>query len=188
MLEVSNARIAGKIFYRDGTDRPRAGRGGHGETAFNLLLALGGGQFNSPFSEPRSRTVTGQWEFLVMEAARKSDEAKGALAAAPVVPTPTESSPLEPPPTSAAVAAEVERIMAANRASEVAPGARCYTGKLHQRVRGWRQAVGCGVSTCAGAEISAWRGDPRDEMPILSGQGEVLYQWQCPNAELWVNF
>ncbi|MFO1513929.1 MAG: hypothetical protein U1F83_13600, partial [Verrucomicrobiota bacterium] len=27
-----------------------------------------------------------------------------------------------------------------------------------------------------------------DEMLICSAQGEVLYEWQCPDKELWVNF
>lgn len=188
VLEVSNARIAGKIFIETGQIVHAQAGEATGETAFNLLLALGGGQFNlKPFSEPRSRTVTGQWEFLVMEAARKSDEAKEALAAAPVVPTPTESSPpSEPPPTSAAVAAEVERIMAANRASEVAPApVTPEVAPARQRLEVPSDAAYQPVPVLAPGV--AWR--PKvDEMLILSGQGEVLYQWQCPNAELWVNF
>jgi len=27
-----------------------------------------------------------------------------------------------------------------------------------------------------------------DEMLVSSGEGEVLYQWQCPNAEFWISF
>ena len=46
-----------------------------GEGALYNLLALQGGAFNLlPFLEPRHRTINGQWEFLLMEAARLRDE------------------------------------------------------------------------------------------------------------------
>ena len=27
-----------------------------------------------------------------------------------------------------------------------------------------------------------------DEQPVCSSQGEVIYEWQCLNKDLWVNF
>jgi hypothetical protein len=184
VLEISNARAAGKIFIETGQIVHAEVAEAAGEEAFNQLLALTGGQFNlKPYSEPPTRTITGQWEFLLMEAARKSDEAKEAIAAAPPVAPPI---PTKPAAVSAEVAAEVERIMAANKAGETAaplapvlvalpkPPAGVVSGDSYQPV----PVLAPGV---------AWR--PKvDEMLILSAQGEVLYQWQCPNADVWVSF
>jgi hypothetical protein len=78
-----------------------------------------------------------------MEAARKSDEAREQLAAAPTA------------PPEAAVPAEIERVMAAAPAGPL-PGA---------------------------------APQPKvEEMLVCSGHGEVLYQWQCRNVDVWVNF
>lgn len=185
VLEISNARASGKIYIETGQIVHAQVGEAVGEEAFNQLLSLSGGQFNlKPFTEPPNRTITGQWEFLLMEAARKSDEAKEAQAALPPV-APAPAAPA--PPVSPSVAAEVERIMASNKAAEAAavpaaPGAPPPPAKTvsfgtpatYQPV----PALAPGV---------AWR--PKvDEMLILSGQGEVLYQWQCANVDLWVSF
>jgi hypothetical protein len=156
ILEVSNTRVAGKIFIETGQIVHAQVANSTGEDAFNQLLALSGGQFHlKPFTEPPARTITGQWEFLLMEAARKSDEAKEALASA---------LPLTAAQEEESVAAEIQQIMAAAQAStahyEPVP-------VLPPNVA-WRPKV--------------------DEMLILSAQGEVIYQWQCPNVDLWVSF
>jgi CheY-like chemotaxis protein len=189
VLEISNARASGSIFIETGQIIHAEVADSVGEEAFNQILALSGGQFNlKPFREPSARTITGQWEFLLMEAARKSDEAKEALAAAPPV---APVAPEKPTPISPEVAAAVERIMATNQAAEAiaaapppapAPGlpelppavAPAAAASSYQPV----PVLAPGVS---------WR--PKvDEMLILSAQGEVLYQWQCPNVDVWVSF
>jgi hypothetical protein len=39
------------------------------------LLGLAGGEFDvQTFADPPNRSITGSWEFLLMEAARKRDE------------------------------------------------------------------------------------------------------------------
>src|SRR5688500_5587786 len=59
---------AGQIVHAEVGDRV-------GDDAFNYLMTLSGGEFNlKPFSEPPQRTISGQWEFLIMEAARQRDE------------------------------------------------------------------------------------------------------------------
>lgn len=174
VLEVANAGSTGKIFIETGQIVHAQFGDLVGEPAFNQLLGLSGGQFNlRPFSEPAARTITGQWEFLVMEAARRSDEAKEALASAPPVP----EAPVLRAEISASVAAEVAKIVAAAQASVSAappkspPG---VAGSPYQSV----PVLPLGT---------AWR--PKvDEMLIMSGQGEVIYQWQCPNVDLWVSF
>src|SRR6185503_9744371 len=67
-----------------------------GEEGFNQLLSLSGGHFSlKPFTEPSARTISGPWEFLVMEAARQRDEAMSDQAAS--------APPVETAPAAAAV-------------------------------------------------------------------------------------
>ncbi|MGC3961259.1 MAG: response regulator [Verrucomicrobiota bacterium] len=160
VLEVANARVTGKIYIETGQIIHAQVGVISGEDAFNQLLALGGGQFAlKPFNEPPSRSVSGQWEFLLMEAARKTDEAKEARAT-------------EPPPAGGAnIAAEVAQLE-----SKVA----AQVGQSPEPVSGYElvPVLPAGVS---------WR--PKvDEMLILSNQGDVIYEWQCANVDLWVNF
>jgi hypothetical protein len=83
---------AGQIVHAEVGDRV-------GDDAFNYLMTLSGGEFNlKPFSEPPQRTISGQWEFLIMEAARQRDEEGGespeqppAQAAQPSLPDPFAS-------------------------------------------------------------------------------------------------
>jgi len=52
-----------------------------GEQALYRLLSMGNGEFRlQPFKNPPVRTIEGSWEYLLMEAARASDEAKGVMA------------------------------------------------------------------------------------------------------------
>ncbi len=83
VLEVSAARVTGKLFIEIGQIVHAQCGDLVGEEAFNRLLSMSGGQFNlKPFIEPPTRSLSGQWEFLLMEAARKSDEDKETQAAA----------------------------------------------------------------------------------------------------------
>jgi hypothetical protein len=70
-----------------------------GEKAFYRLLSLTGGEFHlQPFKQPPERTVHGQWEFLLMEAARIHDEeattiiTKSAVTGQPSPPAPSSSA------------------------------------------------------------------------------------------------
>ena len=160
ILEISNAGVTGRVFIETGQIIHAEVGAAVGEEAFNQLLALSGGQFAlKPFTEPAARSVSGQWEFLLMEAARKSDEAKEALAAS-----------LPPPPPSESIAAEVAQM----ESSGAETPNRLNVDSGFEDV----PAVPPGV---------AWR--PKvDEVLILSNQGDVIYEWQCRNADLWVNF
>jgi len=71
-----------------------------GEKAFYRLLSLTGGDFHlQPFKQPPERTVHGQWEFLLMEAARIHDEeattliTKSAVTGQTSPPAPAPSAP-----------------------------------------------------------------------------------------------
>ncbi len=75
VLEVMDHQQRGEIFVEAGRIIHAQVEGLQGEAAFNQLLSLNGGQFNlKPFEEPPARSIEGQWEFLLMEAARKKDE------------------------------------------------------------------------------------------------------------------
>ena len=79
VLNVKAGPLHGQVFIREG-DIIHAQVGDRtGEAAFNEILGLKGGEFElQPFSEPAARTLEGQWEFLLMEAARKRDESSKA--------------------------------------------------------------------------------------------------------------
>ena len=75
ILEVRNQRMQGQIYIEAGTIVHAAVGTLVGEKAFYRLLSLTGGEFHlQPFKPPPGRTVHGQWEFLLMEAARIHDE------------------------------------------------------------------------------------------------------------------
>jgi CheY-like chemotaxis protein len=93
ILEVRNANMFGQIFIESGKIIHAATGNLTGEKAFQELLLLSGGQFQlQPFHIPSERTVSGHWEFLLMEASRVRDEKSPAglaeaAAAAAAVPT-----------------------------------------------------------------------------------------------------
>jgi len=75
ILEVRNQRMHGQIYIEAGAIVHAAVGTLIGEKAFYRLLSLTGGEFHlQPFKPPPERTVHGQWEFLLMEAARIHDE------------------------------------------------------------------------------------------------------------------
>src|SRR5207237_578408 len=79
-LEVFTGKVRGRVFVCDG-DIVHAESGNlQGEVALYGLLGLRGGEFNlRPFSEPPTRTISGHYEFLLMEAARLVDEGTNPL-------------------------------------------------------------------------------------------------------------
>lgn len=170
ILEVANARLNGKIFIAEGQIVHAELGAVQGEEAFNQLLGLGGGQFNlHPFVEPAARTIEGQWEFLLMEAARKSDEAREQQGTA-TPGAPAGGAAAESVPPGVDVAAEVEKILAAVEGKGIA---KAFAGNYESV-----PVVPPGVP---------WR--PRvEEMLILSPDGRPLYKWQCSSVDVWVSF
>ena len=75
ILEVRDQRMHGQIYIATGTIIHAMVSALTGEKAFYRLLSLTGGEFRlQPFKPPPKRTIHGQWEFLLMEAARVQDE------------------------------------------------------------------------------------------------------------------
>jgi CheY-like chemotaxis protein len=104
VLEIQDRQVTGRIYIEDGRIIHAVADGVTGEPAFQKLLSLAGGAFQlQPFEPPPQRTIEGQWEFLLMEAARVRDESSGA-------PSETEP-PLELPPSLKPAPAVVETIV-----------------------------------------------------------------------------
>jgi CheY-like chemotaxis protein len=75
ILEVHNDQMRGRIYIENGGIIHAAAGDAAGERALQQLLALAGGSFELlPFEPPPQCTIEGQWESLLMEAARLRDE------------------------------------------------------------------------------------------------------------------
>jgi CheY-like chemotaxis protein len=104
ILEVIAGKWLGSIFIKDGAMIHAQVGDRNGEAALNKILTLRGGEFNlKPFTEPPMQSIDGQWEFLLMEAARVRDEASAdepeepAPAPLPRPAPPVKASELAPP-------------------------------------------------------------------------------------------
>src|SRR5438094_4830115 len=166
VLEISTSAARGSVFVHEGQIVHAQLGELAGEEAFNHLMGLAGGNFNlKPFSEPPARTISGSWEFLLMEAARVRDEAK--------------DTPLSP---SAAKAGE----------SATAPGGLTEILRRLPPVAAHAIAGARGVGSIPGPSIAAAPLEtlrPKiDEVLICSIQGDVLYEWQCPDANARIRF
>jgi len=76
ILEVHNADTLGAIYIESGVMVHATAGVLSGEKALFCLLCLRNGEFRlKPFLPPSARTIQGSWEYLLMEAARMSDEA-----------------------------------------------------------------------------------------------------------------
>jgi CheY-like chemotaxis protein len=75
ILEIHNQYLRGRVYIEDGRIIHAEAGDVAGENAFYKLLTLASGEFQlHPFELPPKRTIEGQWEFLLMEAARVRDE------------------------------------------------------------------------------------------------------------------
>jgi CheY-like chemotaxis protein len=75
ILTVSTGNRRGQIYISEGAIVHAECGKMQGEMALYGLLGLSGGEFTlHPFTEPARRTISGQHEFLLMEAARLNDE------------------------------------------------------------------------------------------------------------------
>src|SRR6266498_1577696 len=75
VLKIQAGSIQGTVYVKDGQIVHAQAGSRIGEEAFQRLMGLAGGEFDvQPFTEPPTRSITGSWEFLLMEAARKRDE------------------------------------------------------------------------------------------------------------------
>lgn len=165
LLMISAGSVRGAVYVKDGQIIHAQCGNRSGEDAFNYLLSLSGGEFDvKPFTAPPAQSITGSWEFLLMEAARKRDEEGGAIQppggtdesfpTPPVLHSSERNTPAIVPVIEAASAAEVELPVPPQRVP-----ARAETGR------------------------------PKvEEMLVCSLQGEVLHEYQCNNTNGRVGF
>ncbi len=75
ILEIHNQQLRGRVYIEDGRIIHAQTGNTVGESALYNLLAIPSGEFQlQPFEPPPKRTIEGQWESLLMEAARVRDE------------------------------------------------------------------------------------------------------------------
>jgi CheY-like chemotaxis protein len=156
VLRVQAGHTQGVVFVKDGQIIHAQCGGRRGEDAFNHLMALAGGEFDvQTFVEPPERSITGSWEFLLMEAARQRDEAGET-----------------PPPvghTDSAFSVNAPFPVMERHLTSVVP-----VIEMAQSILAVAEPDG------QGRPAGALR--PQiDEMLVCSLQGEVLHEWKCAN-------
>ena len=155
LMEISDAEMQGSIYVRDGQIIHAQVGDLAGEDAFNRLMSLSGGKFNlKPFAEPPVNTISGSWEFLLMEAARKRDEAQESESQLPDWAAPAD-------PGIALPAAEQEMFLVMENRDRAPKSIPAADEKFRPTI---------------------------DEVLICSSQGDVLYEWQCADANARIRF
>lgn len=173
VLYVASPNGQGEIFIKEGSIIHAQAGELKGAAAFNHVLGLKGGEFDlRPYSEPPEQTIEGQWEFLLMEAARQVDELAGASG------------------------------IAASEAGREQPGSGATDfDSLPDLFKPLTAAspdeVGAGAATQPPAPLAGHTGPSApelerpirvDEILICSPEGEVIYEWQCQDASGRINF
>jgi CheY-like chemotaxis protein len=134
ILEIYNQHVIGRIYIEEGQIIHAAGGDLVGEQALQKLLSLPGGSFElAQYEAPAQQTLSGPWEFLLMEAARVRDE----LAAN----GPADGSGVDPETLTASTdtsASRLEETLICNRAGETIYEAQCPDASARA---GWLQAV-----------------------------------------------
>lgn len=174
VLSVKAGELHGQVFVKAG-DIVHANCGDKtGEKAFHEIMGLKGGEFElQPFSEPPARTIEGQWEFLLMEAARKRDESTDPLGESRLN-SETRGTPLPP---------SIPDLFVPDKKSLVHSAAEAG---LHGEFFSAQEAVFAtpvDAATKPGLDSPVKNARPRvEELLVCSLQGDVLQAWQCANA------
>lgn len=183
VLEVAAGGVMGRIYIERGQIVHAELGEASGEAAFYKLLALPGGQFVvQPFREPPERSIASPWEFLLMEAARLRDELQAEL------PEDQRGNGVATAAQSAPVASGVEGAGSATAPSgesrpvvRAEPFAQFGSDQVAAPAAAAEMPTGPGFLT-AGQERTGAR-----ELLICDAQGEILYEWNCPERAAWVN-
>jgi CheY-like chemotaxis protein len=164
ILNIHAGRTQGVIYVKSGQIIHAQCGARSGEEAFNYLMGLTGGEFDvQPFAEPATVSISGSWEFLLMEAARQRDEIgsreTSASSSDSGFPTPGIELSLgrgTPPPIPIlqAPAGPPATTPSSDRDPSDPPASRPKV----------------------------------DELLVCSLQGEVLHEWQCSNTNGRVGF
>ena len=181
VLEIFTGKVRGRIFICDGSIVHAESGALQGEVALYGLLALRGGEFNLlPFTEPPRRTIEGQWESLLMEAARLSDEGQKFLEPDEAGPSAAELGEFAVGGAMGAPAGQVriEEIVLCSGAGEV-----LYewdTKSLELRLRLLEQIEQQAVQLSSVAPVGRF-----DRVEIITAEGRIVCQVQ-PDRRLFV--
>jgi CheY-like chemotaxis protein len=112
ILKIHNQQLRGRVYIEDGRIIHAQAGDMVGESAFYNLLGLSSGEFQlQPFEPPPKRTIEGQWEFLLMEAARMRDEMIAQMPATGPAPKPELSPAVNTSTAASDLAARVEETL-----------------------------------------------------------------------------
>ena len=181
VLEVFTGKVRGRISICDGSIVHAESGALQGEVALYGLLALRGGEFNLlPYTEPNRRTIQGQWESLLMEAARLTDEGQKFLEADEAGPGAAEPGQLLVAETKDVPPGEVriEEIVLCSGTGEVLY--EWETKSLELRLRLLEQVEQQATQLGSLARLGRF-----DRLEILTADGRIVCQVQ-PDRRLFV--
>jgi hypothetical protein len=164
VLKIHAGSVHGTVFVKDGQIIHAQCGNRIGEDAFNYLLGQAGGEFDvQPFTAPPNQSISGSWEFLLMEAARKRDE----------------EGMIHPPPGHSDSGFST---------STTLPGAERHTPVVVPVIEAVAPAIEVPSENEGGAPQIPLTRPQVDELLVCSLQGEVLHEWQCTNTNGRVGF
>lgn len=176
ILEVQNQKVVGRIYIEDGSIIHATDGKLTGEPALQRLLALSGGSFELiPFQQPSERTIEGQWEFLLMEAARVRDENAANAESAEAEPPAGEPELPDVEPGPRAPEAAALAVEATSGVAELTPRA------VEPEPRVIEPAPPAAVPE-APAAVPVLPARVVETL-ICSGLGEPLYQAECTDVD-----
>jgi len=174
LLEITTKELRGLIYILEGQIVHAEAGDRTGIEAFNFLMGLTGGEFaQKPYVGPSLQTITDSWEFLLMEAARKRDEIFGAEEDTSVQVIP-QFRPMSPPtngsvPSQPAASSVVPQPRRQPRPPQPEPQTHFFT----------RPPSPDAIDTQR-PEVA--------EFVVFSSQGDLIYEWQCPDANARISF
>jgi CheY-like chemotaxis protein len=164
VLKIHAGSVHGTVFVKDGQIIHAQCGNRIGEDAFNYLLGQAGGEFDvQPFTAPPNQSISGSWEFLLMEAARKRDE----------------EGMIDPPPGHSDSGFST---------STTLPSAERHTPVVVPVIEAVAPAIEVPSENEGGAPQIPLTRPQVDELLVCSLQGEVLHEWQCTNTNGRVGF
>lgn len=174
LLEITTKELRGLIYIFEGQIVHAEAGDRTGPEAFNFLMGLTGGEFaQKPYVNPAERTISDSWEFLLMEAARKRDETIGEEPAGPQVIPQFRAGPAPPGSSAQSQPSPAAPALPPQRRHVPPPPAEPQTNFF--------------TRPPAPDAVDTQRPDVA-EFVVFSSQGDVIYEWQCPDANARINF
>jgi CheY-like chemotaxis protein len=210
LIEVFIGDITGLIYVKSGSIMHAEAPGRRGQSAFTFLASHPEATFFlKEFSDPPERSITRQWEFLVLEAFQLREQLIQAAQEAKRKDTLAPSRPAPAPPTSPTralkdIAAVTPGAKAAASPSVSPPEKLRLAPSGPKRMQPQPDAAspGAGVAPAAVPQIAesfslqvapaslsvgtspASNSPHIEEMLVCNRQNEVLYEWRCTRTEV----